>query len=138
MIGYYYIRGYLQGAVNAGFNPQDIQTAANIDAAIYQDPTAVIDGEQFNNLILTIRRALNDLYMQVPGKLAMDQASALTAVKEETLGEGIRPLIGFINAVRSDEERECVVDEEGELLQLINGDIPIARIAENGRLLRAG
>lgn len=61
---------------------------------------------------MAVRETMNDHYMgflQVPGKLAMDMKAGHAAVKGETLGEGLRRLADFINAVRSDEERECVI-----------------------------
>ncbi len=44
-------------------------------------------------------------FLKVRGKLAMDVHSGLAAVQEETLGQAIRQLDEFINAVRDDEIR---------------------------------
>ena len=113
-LGSYYIRGYLQGALQLGFDPKEILTIANIPPSVYEDPTASINGEQLQRLILKIRETMNDHYMgflQVPGKLAMDSEAGKAAVKGETLGQSLRGLFAFVNAVRSDEERTVVVDE---------------------------
>ncbi len=122
LIGSYYIRGYLQGAINTGCDPKAILMAAGIDHAIYRDPSGQINGEQFQEFILALRETLDDVYMgflRVPGKLAMEQAARLAAVKEETLGEGIRSLLGFINAVRSDEVRDCAVGESDDCVMSV-------------------
>lgn len=121
-IGSYYIRGYLQGAVYKGFDPEAILKQADIYPSVYTDPNASITGEQLQRLILTTREVMNDHYMgflQVPGKLGMDSHAGRVAVCEETLGEGLRQLCDFINVVRSDEEREYVADTESGEFSLI-------------------
>ena len=114
LMGSYYIRGYLQGAVNRGLDPGEILAEAGLSPDLYEDAGALLNGRQMQDLIIAIRNVLNDHYlgfMQVPAKLAMDMESGRVAVKHKTLGEGIRGLAAFVNAVRSDEERDVVVDE---------------------------
>lgn len=111
-IGSYYIRGFLQGALQKGHKPGPILIKSGISPSVYNDPNATISGEQLQWLILTLRETLNDHYMgflQVPGKLVMDAQAGRTAVNSETFGEGIRKLFEFINAVRSDENRHCII-----------------------------
>ncbi len=110
-LGHYYIYGYLQGVVNQGIDPVEVLEDANLSPSLYTDPQASINGKELQRLILSIRTRLNDHYLgflQVPGKLAMDAEAGRAAVKSDTLGEGIRHLSAFINAVRSDEERDLI------------------------------
>ena len=122
LMGPYYIRGYLQGVINRGLEPGAVLDAAGLPADLYDSPDALINGHELQSLILQIRTALNDHYMgflQVPGKLAMDAEAGRAAVREKTLGEGMRSLAAFINAVRSDEERDIVIDEKGGQVAMI-------------------
>ena len=113
-LGSYYIRGYLKGALNKGFDPEEILEMVDIPSAVYEDTAASINGEQLQRLILKIREIMNDHYMgflQVPGKLAMDTEAGKAAVEGETLGQSLRHLNAFVNAVRSDEERTLIVED---------------------------
>jgi len=116
-LGYYYLHGYLQGALHKGLDPEKILAQAGIPLSHYHSADAMINGEELHRLIMALRETLNDHYMgflQVPGKLAMDLKAGHAAVKGGTLGEGLRQLGDFINAVRSDEERECVIDKHSD------------------------
>lgn len=123
----FYIKGYLRGAVKRGYDPQDILEKAGIPRSAYMNPRALINGEQLQRLILTIRKVMNDHYLgflEVPGKLAMDLHSGLSALQGETLGQATRSLIDFINAVRSDEARELMlgdVSDEAKLTYRFSG-----------------
>lgn len=120
-ISNYYIKGFLRGAVKEGYDPQAILVKAGIPKSAYVNVKARIDGEQLQRLILTIRNIMNDHYLgflKVPGKLAMDLHSACAAIQGETLGQAIRLLTDFINAVRSDEERELIVGDGSDEAKL--------------------
>ena len=113
-LGSYYIRGYLKGALSKGFDPEEILEMADIPSSVYTDPTASINGEQLQRLILKIRAIMNDHYMgflQVPGKIAMDVEAGKASIEGETLGQSLRHLNAFVNAVRSDEERTLTVED---------------------------
>ncbi len=113
----YYIRGYLQGAVSKGYKPETLLQQADISPSVYSDANATINGEQLQRLILTVRREMNDHYLgffNVPGKIGMDIHAGRSSLKGNTLGESLRDLCEFIEAVRSDEQRIYGVDKQGE------------------------
>jgi AraC-like DNA-binding protein len=113
-LGPYYIRGYLKGALNKGFDPEEILKMADIPSSVYENSTSSINGEQLQRLILKIREIMNDHYMGfllVPGKIAMDREAGKAAVQGKTLGQSLRYLNAFVNAVRSDEERTLTVED---------------------------
>lgn len=106
-LGPYYIRGLLQGAVRKGYAVEDILRAAQIDTAVYTDPAAKIDGQQFQRLVLTTRAAMNDEYMgflDVQGKLEMGHIIGRASLKCQTLGHAIRKMTNLVNAIRNDVE----------------------------------
>ncbi len=83
------------------------------------------------SVINTVRVCLNDVYLgllSVPGKLAMDRKIAMVAVNAGTLGQALRELAEFFNAIRSDEGRRLTFDKDYhtccvtfEMCGLING-----------------
>lgn len=113
----FFIRGFLRGAIQKGHDVDAIMRRARIDPAMYADRKARITGEQLQRLVLAIREAMDDHYMgflKVRGKLAMDLHSGLSALQGETLGQGIREVNEFINAVRNDEVHHFFVPLDGE------------------------
>ena len=65
--------------------------------------------------MMIVRNTMNDQYMgflRIPGKLAMDMHAGCTAVQSETLGQGLRQVTEFINAVRHDEVRDFNINDE--------------------------
>lgn len=114
LLGAYYIRGCLAGAVEQGFDPERLLEQADIDPRVYTDPNATIDGVQLQRLVLTVCDTLNDEYLgflKVQVKWKMARLAALAAVKEHTLRQALGTLCDFLNAVRSDIRLECVNDE---------------------------
>ena len=112
-LGPYYIRGCLQGAVQKGFDPTDLLKAAEIDASVYSDPEASIDGEQLQRLILTVRNALNDEYLgflDVQGKPEMSYMVGCAAVRSDTLGQAMIKMAKLISAIRNDIVAQVSVD----------------------------
>ena len=105
LLGPYYIRGCLAGAVAQELDPCGLLERARIDPAVYAEPTASVDGIQFQRLVLTVCDALNDEYMgflRVPGKRQMARLAALAALRGGTLREALKNLCVFVNAVRND------------------------------------
>lgn len=104
-VGSYYIRGCLQGAVRKGQDPRRILGEAGIDPAAWDDPAASIDGVALQRLFLATSRVLDDAYLgflDVQVKLRMSYMVSVTAVNSATLGEALRNMARFVNAVRSD------------------------------------
>lgn len=104
-VGAYYIRGCLQGAVRKGHDPVGLLRAAQIDASVYSDPDARISGEEFQRLIMAVRRELNDEYlgfMETPGKLEMSYMVSRATVKCKTFGQAMTKFVRLVAAVRSD------------------------------------
>lgn len=109
-----YIKGFLSGAKQAGHDPQLLLEEAGIPRTAYTNRRSSLNGEQFQRLMMVVRETMNDQYMgflKIPGKLAMDMHSGCTAVQSETLGQGMRQITEFINAVRHDEVRNLNIDE---------------------------
>lgn len=116
-VGQYYIRGCLQGAVQKGFNPEDLLEVAEIDRSAYSNPEARINGEQLQRLLLTIRNTLNDEYfgfLENPGKPEMSYMVARAAVRSETFGQAIQKMARLVNAVRNDIELRVDVDDDDD------------------------
>ena len=111
-----YIKGFLMGAKQAGHDPLTLLEQADIPRSAYNNSKASLSGEQFQRLIMVVREAMNDQYMgflRIPGKLAMDMHAGCTAVQSETLGQGLRQVTEFINAVRHDDVRDFIIGEGG-------------------------
>lgn len=109
-----YIEGLMQGAVLQGYDPKSILDSADIPFENYTSTAVPLSGEELQRLILVLRNLMNDHYLgflQVPGKLEMDSIAGSVAVKEKTLGAAMRVMANFINAVRSDEEHDLVIDK---------------------------
>ncbi len=110
-----YVEGLMQGAVLKGYNPKNILESADIPFETYTSTAVPLSGEELQRLILVLRNLMNDHYLgflQVPGKLEMDTIAGSAAIKEKTLGAAMRQMASFINAVRSDEEHELVLDKK--------------------------
>lgn len=110
-----YIKGFLIGAKQAGHDPLELLEQADIPRTAYTNRRASINGEQFQRLMTVVRETMNDQYLgflRIPGKLAMDMHAGCTAVQSETLGQGLRQVTEFINAVRHDELRDFTIDDD--------------------------
>ena len=100
-----YLREILRGAVKEGFDPLELLDKAGIDRRTYDTPSASIDGEQFQALILATSRAMDDEhlgFLGVKSKLAMGRLVGDQGVQSATLGMAIAKMAKIINAVRSD------------------------------------
>ena len=114
LLGLYYIRGCLAGAVEQGFDPEHLLEQAGIDPSAYTDRHASIDGIQFQRLILAVCDTLNDEYLgyfRTQGKRKMARLAAQAALRGDTLRQALRSLCEFVNAVRNDIRLDCLVDE---------------------------
>ena len=117
----HYVKAFLSGAKQAGHEPLTLLEKADIPPAAYTNVQSSINGEQFQRLMSVVRDTLNDQYMgflSIPGKMAMEMHAGCTMVQSETLGQGLRQITEFINAVRHDEVRNIIIDEGNGLSSL--------------------
>ncbi len=115
LIGNAYIRGFLQGAEQRGYDPEKLLEQAGIPAHIYHDPEAVINGGQFRDLWRTVRDETDDVYMgflERPGKIALEREQFRARMRCGTLGEAVRVGTQFREAVCNDVTYEYLLDDK--------------------------
>ena len=111
-----YIEGILQGAILNGHDIGPILEKAGLPDDLLDDPNASIDGEAFQQLLITLEAETGDYFLgflNEPGKLAMVGQQLKLRHQCQTFGEFVRVSTGFREAVRNDVHYDCLVDEEG-------------------------
>ncbi|MYE12013.1 MAG: AraC family transcriptional regulator [Gammaproteobacteria bacterium] len=115
-LGPTYIRGCLQGAVRHGYDPHELLKTAGIDPAVYDDPSASIDGVEMQRLFVTVCNVMDDSYLgffAVRNKIRAGYMVGAAAVNCATLGESLKSMARFVNAFRSDIRFRCRRDGDG-------------------------
>jgi AraC-like DNA-binding protein len=99
------VESLLRGAVMKGHDPFRIMDKASIDASVYGDPDAAIDGRALFRLMEQIQVALDDAYigfLSEPCRMALEMERSRAYLHCATLGEALRVSIRFTQALSAD------------------------------------
>ncbi|NYT40728.1 AraC family transcriptional regulator ligand-binding domain-containing protein [Sphingomonas sp. R-74633] len=110
------VESLLAGAVMRGQDAQALLRKAGIDARVYGDARAAIDGRSVFRLVQQIQLALDDAFigfMAERCRLALDMERTLAYLHCETFGESIRVSIRFTQALSEDIGPQLIEDRWG-------------------------
>lgn len=116
-----HIRGFLQGAVLRGHDPDALLRAAGMPPHAYRDPSTRMDGVQFQRLLTALENGLNDAFMgftDQPAKLTLYREQSRARFRCGTLGEAIKVSTQFREAVRNDVVYEYLSDRRNHTFTL--------------------
>ncbi|MCB1694177.1 MAG: AraC family transcriptional regulator [Pseudomonadales bacterium] len=116
-----HVRGFLQGAIERGFDPDELLRLAGVPRRSFHDEDARIDGEQYSRLLTVIEHQMDDAFMGFTShraRLTMYREQSRARFRCETLGEAIKVSTQFREAVRDDVTYQYISDRRNHSFTL--------------------